>query len=216
MDETAFRSGFVALVGRPNAGKSTLVNALIGEKVAITSERAQTTRHRLRAILNAEGAQIILVDTPGLHKPHDALGEEVNRATYKAIEDVDALCFLVDSTQPVGAGDRWIAELIAQVDAPALAVLTKCDLATPEQIAAQRAAVAELVPGGCDRGPGVVSRCKSEGEGGRSRTRATPIATHLCEKGPGVVSHTIQELSAVTGAGLADFVDALVDLLPEG
>jgi len=141
-----FHSGFVALVGRPNAGKSTLTNALVGEKVAITSDRAQTTRHRLRAILNLPDAQVILVDTPGLHKPHDALGEEVNRATYKAIEDVDALCFLVDATQPVGAGDRWVAELLAGAGAktPRLAVLTKCDLATSEQIEAQRAAVAEL------------------------------------------------------------------------
>ncbi|MCL2654412.1 MAG: GTPase Era [Coriobacteriia bacterium] len=142
----SFHSGFVALVGRPNAGKSTLTNALVGEKVAITSDRAQTTRHRLRAILNTGDAQIVLIDTPGLHKPHDALGEEVNRATYKAIEDTDALCFLVDATQPVGAGDRWVAELLAgaSAKAPRLAVLTKCDLATPEQIAAQRAAVAEL------------------------------------------------------------------------
>ncbi|MCL2882384.1 MAG: GTPase Era [Coriobacteriia bacterium] len=141
-----FHSGFAALVGRPNAGKSTLTNALVGEKVAITSDRAQTTRHRLRAILNLPDAQVILVDTPGLHKPHDALGEEVNRAAYKAIEDVDVLCFLVDATQPVGAGDRWVAELLAGADAkiPRLAVLTKCDLATPDRIAAQRAAVAEL------------------------------------------------------------------------
>lgn len=144
--EVPFRSGFVALVGRPNAGKSTLTNALVGEKVAITSDRAQTTRHRLRAILNLPDAQVILVDTPGLHKPHDALGEEVNRATYKAIEDVDVLCFLVDATQPVGAGDRWVAELLAGANAkvPRLAVLTKCDLASAEQIAAQRVAVAEL------------------------------------------------------------------------
>ena len=181
MSESGFRSGFIALVGRPNAGKSTLVNALVGEKVAITSDRAQTTRHRLRAILNSDDAQIILVDTPGLHKPHDALGEEVNRATYKAIEDVDALCFLIDSTQPVGAGDRWIAELLAGAgaDIPVLAVLTKCDLATPAQIEAQRAAAAELLqlPGG-----------------------QVPVT----------------ELSALTGAGLADFVETLAALLPEG
>jgi len=146
MAEAVFHSGFVALVGRPNAGKSTLVNALVGEKIAITSDRAQTTRHRLRAILNLPDAQVILVDTPGLHKPHDALGEEVNRATYKAIEDVDALCFLVDATQTVGAGDRWVAELLARADAsvPRVAVLTKCDLASPEQRVAQREAVAEL------------------------------------------------------------------------
>ncbi|MHB1450976.1 MAG: GTPase, partial [Coriobacteriia bacterium] len=81
-------SGFVALVGRPNAGKSTLVNAVVGTKVAITSDTPQTTRHRLRAVLDREDAQVILVDTPGLHKPHDALGEEVNRSSVHAAADV--------------------------------------------------------------------------------------------------------------------------------
>jgi len=192
MSEPVFRSGFIALVGRPNAGKSTLTNALVGEKVAITSERAQTTRHRLRAVLNTDDAQIILVDTPGLHKPHDALGEEVNRATYKAIEDTDALCFLIDSTQPVGAGDRWIAELLAGAgaDIPVLAVLTKCDLATPAQIEAQRAAAAELL--------------QPEGQPW-GQVRGMP---------EGQVPVT--ELSALTGDGLADFVATLAALLPEG
>ena len=210
MSEPGFRSGFVALVGRPNAGKSTLVNALVGEKVAITSERAQTTRHRLRAILNSDDAQIILVDTPGLHKPHDALGEEVNRATYKAIEDVDVLCFLVDSTQPVGAGDRWVAELLsgARGEIPLLAVLTKCDLATPEQIEAQCAAVTELVAGGCPARPRRASPTmlpQSENAGLRG------VAGY-----PPATSSTILELSALTGAGLTDFVETLAKLLPEG
>ncbi len=141
-----FRSGFVALVGRPNAGKSTLINALVGEKVAIVSDRAQTTRHRLRAVLDRPAAQLVLVDTPGLHKPHDVLGEEVNRATYKALEDVDVIAFLIDASTSVGKGDAWVAELIKKVQrkTPVVLVLTKLDLVDPEQMGAQRKRAAAL------------------------------------------------------------------------
>ena len=138
-----FRSGFVALVGRPNAGKSTLLNALIGEKVAITSNTPQTTRHRLSGILNLPDhdppAQIVLVDTPGLHKPHDALGEEVNRSTLHAISDVDAIAFLVDGSKPVGGGDAWIASLLERADADTkkLLVFTKLDLIDEGELDAQ-------------------------------------------------------------------------------
>ena len=102
----SFKSGFVTLVGRPNAGKSTLINAIMGKKIAITSNTAQTTRHRFRAVLTREGFQLILVDTPGLHKPHDALGEELNTSALKALEDVDVVAFLVDASKPVGTGDE--------------------------------------------------------------------------------------------------------------
>ena len=105
----SFKSGFVTLVGRPNAGKSTLINAIMGKKIAITSNTAQTTRHRFRAVLTREGFQLILVDTPGLHKPHDALGEELNTSALKALEDVDVVAFLVDASKPVGTGDEWVA-----------------------------------------------------------------------------------------------------------
>ncbi|MDY0088569.1 MAG: GTPase Era [Coriobacteriia bacterium] len=122
------RSGFVALVGRPNAGKSTLVNAVVGTKVAITSDTPQTTRHRLRAIVDSDDAQIVLVDTPGLHKPHDALGEELNRSGFKALEDVDVACLVLDASAPVGAGDRWVAAHVAAVRAAKMLVITKADL----------------------------------------------------------------------------------------
>jgi GTP-binding protein Era len=122
------RSGFVALVGRPNAGKSTLVNALVGSKVAIVSDKPQTTRHRLRAIVDTDDAQIVLVDTPGLHKPHDALGEELNRSALMALRDVDVVCMLVDLSQPVGSGDRWVAAHVAATNAHKVLVLTKADL----------------------------------------------------------------------------------------
>ena len=111
-----FRSGFVALVGRPNAGKSTLLNACLGEKVAITSPVAQTTRKRLRAVVATEDAQIIIVDTPGLHKPKDALGKELNRSALGELADVDVVAMLVDATKPVGTGDAWVANHVAHCD----------------------------------------------------------------------------------------------------
>ena len=134
-----FRSGFVALVGRPNAGKSTLTNALVGSKVAITSDTPQTTRHRLRAVVNRPDSQIVVVDTPGLHKPVDALGEEVNTSTFKSLEDVDVVAMLIDATKPVGTGDAWVAEAVKKARGvkARILVLTKADIATPEQVTAQ-------------------------------------------------------------------------------
>jgi GTP-binding protein Era len=130
-DESALvRSGFVALVGRPNAGKSTLVNALVGSKVAIVSDKPQTTRHRLRAIVDTPDAQIVLVDTPGLHKPHDALGEQLNRSALRALSDVDVVCLVLDSAAPVGGGDRWVAAHVAASPAHKVLVLTKADIAS--------------------------------------------------------------------------------------
>jgi GTP-binding protein Era len=137
----------VALVGRPNAGKSTLTNALAGTKVAITSDTPQTTRHRLRAIIDREDAQVVLVDTPGLHKAHDALGDQLNRSALKSLEDVDVVAMLVDGTKRFGGGDRWVAEHVAKargVDHRVL-VITKADIADEakvnEQIASARALV---------------------------------------------------------------------------
>lgn len=140
------RSGFVALVGRPNAGKSTLTNALVGSKVAITSDTPQTTRHRLRAVIDRDDAQLVLVDTPGLHKPHDALGEELNRSAFKALEDVDVVAMLVDATKPVGGGDRWVGEQVARTKATRVLVLTKADIASAEQVDAQLEAARKLAP----------------------------------------------------------------------
>lgn len=138
-------SGFVALVGRPNAGKSTLVNALVGTKVAITSDTPQTTRHRLRAILDRDDSQVVLVDTPGLHKPHDALGEEVNRSSVLAAADVDVIALCIDASASVGSGDRWVAERVASGKRPVVLVLTKADTVDAETIARQLARARELV-----------------------------------------------------------------------
>lgn len=122
------RSGFVALVGRPNAGKSTLINSLAGSKVAIVSDKPQTTRHRLRAIVDTEEAQVVFVDTPGLHKPLDALGEQLNRSALMALSDVDVACLVIDSTKPVGEGDKWVARHVAAAKGAKVLVLTKADL----------------------------------------------------------------------------------------
>ena len=135
--ETGLRSGFVALVGRPNAGKSTLTNEMVGTKVAITSDTPQTTRQRIRAVLDRDDAQLVIVDTPGLHKPHDALGAELNRSALKALEDVDVVAMLVDATQEYGRGDEWVAGHVAKTDAKRVLVITKADLADRETIDAQ-------------------------------------------------------------------------------
>lgn len=140
-----FRSGFVTLVGRPNAGKSTLLNAIMGKKIAITSNTAQTTRHRFRAVLTRDDFQMIIVDTPGIHKPHDALGEELNTSALKALEDVDVVAMLIDASKPIGRGDEWVAKQLARVKAKKICVLSKTDIANDRQISAQREAAEKLL-----------------------------------------------------------------------
>ena len=137
MPDASFRSGFVALVGRPNAGKSTLLNACCGKRLAIASPVAQTTRRRLRGVIRLPDRQLIIVDTPGLHKPKDALGKQLNRSALGALADVDVVAMLVDATKPVGTGDEWVAAHVERVHAPKLLVLTKADLASRPQVEAQ-------------------------------------------------------------------------------
>lgn len=141
-----FKSGFVTLVGRPNAGKSTLLNAIMGKKIAITSNTVQTTRHRFRAVLSRDDFQMVIVDTPGLHKPQDALGEELNTSALKALEDVDVVALLIDCSKPIGRGDRWVAEQVKRSRAKKICVLSKTDIASPEQISKQREAAEALMP----------------------------------------------------------------------
>ena len=143
--QVPFTSGFVALVGRPSVGKSTLLNACLGEKVAITSPVAQTTRRRLRAVVNTEHSQLVIVDTPGLHKPKDALGKELNRVALGELADVDAVAFLIDATKPVGRGDQWVANHVQASEAEfKLLVVTKADIATPDQVSSQLEAARQL------------------------------------------------------------------------
>lgn len=143
--EPGFRSGFVALVGRPNAGKSTLLNACMGQKVAITSPVAQTTRRRLRAVVNRPGCQLVIVDTPGLHKPKDGLGAELNKTALIEIGDVDVVAFVVDASAPFGRGDAWVAQHVAASPAKKVLVLTKADRANPRSLADQLEAARALV-----------------------------------------------------------------------
>ncbi len=123
-----FKSGFVAIIGRPNVGKSTLMNELIGQKVAITSPVAQTTRNRLRGILTTPQAQIIFVDTPGIHKPHHELGKVLVHNAVSAINNVDVVLFVVDSSSPAGGGDRYIVDLLKKSKTPVILGLNKTDL----------------------------------------------------------------------------------------
>ena len=145
---TTSRSGFASLVGRPNAGKSTLTNALVGEKIAITSSRPQTTRHAVRGIVTRTDAQLVLVDTPGLHRPRTLLGQRLNAVVRETWADVDVIALCLPADVPVGAGDRFIArELAALAGKPVLAVVTKTDLVEPPQVAAARVAVQRLGAG---------------------------------------------------------------------
>lgn len=128
-----FRSGFVGIVGRPNVGKSTLMNALVGQKIAITSPTAQTTRNRLRGILTTDEAQIIFVDTPGIHKPHHELGKVLVHNARLAITAVDLVLFVVDGAVPAGRGDRFIADLLGQQQTPVYLGMNKVDLRSPDE-----------------------------------------------------------------------------------
>ena len=143
--EHAFRSGFVTLLGRPNAGKSTLLNAIMGKKVAITSNTAQTTRHRFRAVLTRDMFQLVLVDTPGLHKPHDALGEELNESALQALDGIDAVAFLLDASKPFGTGDEWVLQHVSKCGAKKILVVNKADLVDKDTIQSQIDAASEYV-----------------------------------------------------------------------
>ena len=140
------RSGFACFVGRPNVGKSTLMNALVGTKVAITSSRPQTTRRAIRGIVHRPDAQLIIVDTPGLHRPRTLLGERLDSLVRSTLTEVDVIGFCLPATDAIGPGDKYLAAELAGLSrrTPVVAIVTKTDQATPDQIAAQLAAVAEL------------------------------------------------------------------------
>ena len=140
-----YRSGFIALIGRPNVGKSTLVNQLVGEKVAITSPVAQTTRNRLRAILTTEVAQMVLVDTPGIHKPHHLLGERLVKSARSAIGEVDLVVLLLEGCERPGRGDAFIVNLLQQQSLPVLVALNKWDKLAEEHRSEAEEAYAALL-----------------------------------------------------------------------
>ena len=139
-----FRAGFACIVGRPNAGKSTLTNAMVGAKIAITSGRPQTTRHNVRGVIHKENAQIVLVDTPGLHRPRTLLGKRLNDLVRETLTDVDVVVFCIPANEKIGPGDRFITRDLAELRTPVVAVVTKADTVTREALAAQLLAVSEL------------------------------------------------------------------------
>jgi GTPase len=141
-DPAPFRSGFVTFVGRPNVGKSSLVNAICGRKVSIVSDKPQTTRHRIMGVHTRPGSQLVFVDTPGLHKPVTALGERVNATALGSVGDVDVTCLVLDATMPFGSGDRWVADRIDI--ARSVVIVNKTDRASPKQVLAMLAASADL------------------------------------------------------------------------
>jgi GTP-binding protein Era len=139
-----YRSGFACFVGRPNAGKSTLTNALVGTKIVITSDKPQTTRHAVRGIITRPDGQLVVVDTPGLHRPRTLLGERLNDVVRSTLADVDVVGFCVPADERIGPGDRFIAAELANLRAPRVAVVTKTDRASKRRVAEQLLAVAQL------------------------------------------------------------------------
>jgi GTPase len=205
---TPFRSGFAAVVGRPNVGKSTLVNRMVGTKVSITSPRPNTTRSQVRGVVNRPDAQVVLADTPGLHKPRTALGARMNLSASSSLEDVDVVVAVVEATGAVGPGDRMVlaqsarrVRSMARVaaaprpsgdgppadGAPALlVVVNKIDLVGPEGVLTHLAAVARAV------------------ESGEPEEDGEPVPAEYFP------------VSAATGAGVGALVDAMVDGMPAG
>ena len=165
------RSGFATLVGRPNVGKSTLLNAILGTKVTIVSPTPQTTRTEVRGVLNRPDAQVVFVDTPGIHKPRTVMGERLNATAAGAVADVDVACLVIDATAPLGRGDRFVA---GRLPPGAICVVNKVDAADRSQVLSQLARAGEL---------------------------------DLAEYFP---------VSARTGEGVAQLVEAIVGRLPEG
>lgn len=128
-----FKSGFVSIIGRPNVGKSTLLNCLVGEKVAIMTNKPQTTRNTIRAIYHSDEAQIVFLDTPGIHKPKHKLGEYMVSAATNTFKEVDAVLFLVDDSMDIGPGDQYILDMLEGVTTPVYVVVNKLDLLTPDK-----------------------------------------------------------------------------------
>lgn len=180
-----FRSGFVSIVGRPNVGKSTLLNKLVGQKVAIVSDKPQTTRNRIQAVLTLPQAQIIFLDTPGIHKPKHLLGERMVRTAVRTWNEVDAIAFLIDAGTGVSPGDRYIAADLAEVETPVVLVVNKID-----QVKTQAEEIVERA--------------------------AAELQQFAAEHGRTLHFQSKWAISALTGDGVDQLLEALIALLPEG
>jgi len=194
-----FRSGFVALIGRPNVGKSTLLNHLVGEKVAITSPVAQTTRNRLRGILTTPTAQLVFVDTPGIHKPHHLLGERLVQSARGAIGEVDVVVLLVDGSELAGRGDGFIVELLRTCRVPVHVALNKHDLVPDGKAWALEASYRDLVTSVIGSRDGSGGPSPEAGPGGNA-PRPWPL----------------HPISALSGAGTEELLAAVAADLPLG
>ena len=194
-----FRSGFVALIGRPNVGKSTLLNHLVGEKVAITSPVAQTTRNRLRGILTTPTAQLVFVDTPGIHKPHHLLGERLVQSARGAIGEVDVVVLLVDGSELAGRGDGFIGELLRTCRVPVHVALNKHDLVPDGKAWALEASYRDLVASVIGSRDGSGGPTPDDGPGGKA-PRPGPL----------------HPISALSGAGTEELLAAVAADLPLG
>ena len=139
-----FKSGFIALIGRPNVGKSTMVNTLVGKKVAIVADKPQTTRNRVSAVVNVEGAQLVFIDTPGIHKPSHALGEYMVDQAKDTMDEVDLVLFVLDATAPSHSADKKVREYFRQTKTPVWIVLNKCDLAQSDMVESTLAGIADV------------------------------------------------------------------------
>ncbi|MCY9696572.1 GTPase Era [Paenibacillus alginolyticus] len=136
MAKKEFKSGFVAIIGRPNVGKSTLMNQIIGQKIAIMSDKPQTTRNKIHGVYTSNNGQIVFLDTPGIHKPTSKLGDYMSKVAHGTLGEVDAVLFLVDVAEGIGGGDRYIIEQLKNVETPVILVLNKIDLVQPEALLA--------------------------------------------------------------------------------
>lgn len=147
-----FRSGFVSFVGRPNTGKSTLTNALVGQKIAITADQPETTRHAIRGLIHRDDAQVVVVDTPGLHRPRTLLGERLNELVKDNYSDVDVIGFTVPADEKIGPGDRWILDNIRSVapNVPIIGIVTKLDKVGRDAVGKQLLALHVLLGGDCE------------------------------------------------------------------
>ncbi|ACT00892.1 GTPase Era [Paenibacillus sp. JDR-2] len=146
MTQTKFRSGFVAIIGRPNVGKSTLMNHLIGQKIAIMSDKPQTTRNKIHGVYTTDTSQIVFLDTPGIHKPQSKLGDYMMKTAEGALKEVEAVLFLIDVADGLGGGDRFIIEQLKKVDTPVFLVMNKIDKVQPEQLLSTITQYKDLYP----------------------------------------------------------------------
>lgn len=213
-DPRRFRAGFAVVVGRPNVGKSTLTNALVGRKIAITSNRPQTTRHTIRGIVHRDSGQLILVDTPGLHRPRTLLGQRLNDVVAETLGEVDVIGLCIPADQKVGPGDRFIAQQVAAAAGrnPVVAIVTKADTVPRDRLTEQLVAVTEL-------GREVVSAELAQRE--RRRHRREASSSHVASvseaagERPEPGWSDVIPVSAVDGFQVTDLAELLISHMPE-